>query len=78
VEMKMSSFRVLVGGLEIVGTTGVGSGRQPAQKSDAVAFDVIDRKGEGNTQYLCRDQSFDAAWDFCTRRLAIVAAKRLH
>jgi hypothetical protein len=75
---EMSSFRVLVGRFEIAGTTGAASGRLPARKSDAVTFDVIDRKGEGNTQYLCRDQSFDAAWDFCTRRLAIVAAKRLH
>ncbi|MGF6782058.1 hypothetical protein [Paraburkholderia sp. GAS334] len=74
----MSSFRVLVGRFEIAGTTGAAGGRQPAQKSDAVAFDVIDRKGEGSAQYLCRDQPFDAAWDFCTRRIAIVGTARPH
>jgi len=71
----MSSFRVLVGPFEIVGTTGASGGRQPALNSEAVAFDVIDRKYPGSTRYEIRDQTFDAAWDFCTRRLAIVAAK---
>jgi hypothetical protein len=74
----MGSFRVLVGGFAIVGTTGAAGGHQPAPKSEAVAFDVIDRRGMGNTQYLCRDQPFDEAWDFCTRRLAIVATTRPH
>jgi hypothetical protein len=74
----MSSFRVLVGNFAIVGTTGEADGRQPAAKSEAVAFDVIDRRGRGSTTYLCRDQPFDAAWDFCTTRLAIEAARKLH
>jgi hypothetical protein len=77
-EMEMSSFRVLVGDFAIVGTTGPAGGRQPAMKSDAVAYDVIDRTSDANTQYACRDQTFDAAWDFCTRRIAIVAAGRPH
>lgn len=77
-EMDMSSFRVLVGDFAIVGTTGAAGGRQPAMKSDAVAYDVIDRTSAGNKRYACRDQTFDAAWDFCARRIAIVAASRPH
>jgi hypothetical protein len=76
--MEMSSFRVLVGGFAIVGSTGTSGGGQPAMKSDAVAFDVIERNSAGNTQYACRDQTFEAAWDFCTRRIAITAAQKSH
>ncbi|MGQ7932220.1 hypothetical protein [Paraburkholderia sp. D1E] len=69
---------MLVGNFAIVSTTGAASGNQPALKSDAEAYDVIDRRARGNTLYACRDQSFDEAWDFCTRRLAIVAAAGQH
>ncbi|MDE1180767.1 hypothetical protein [Paraburkholderia sp.] len=62
----MSFFQVLVGQFAIVGTTGAEDGRRPADKSRAVAFDVIDR--HDNVTYLCRDQSFDSAWDFCALR----------
>ncbi|NUX57943.1 hypothetical protein [Paraburkholderia youngii] len=72
----MRSFQVLVGGFAIVATNGAEGGRQPVVKSEAVAFDVIDRKATGNTQYASRDQSFDEAWDFCARRLT--AAPRPH
>ncbi|WP_175772998.1 hypothetical protein [Paraburkholderia phenazinium] len=74
----MSSFRVLVGNFAIVGTTGEAGGHQPAVKSEAVAFDVIDRRCSGYTAYLRRDQPFEAAWDFCAARLAIEAARKLH
>lgn len=74
----MSPFRVLVGKFEIVGTTGEADGRQPAVKSEAVVFDVIDRRAPGNTLYVCRDRSFDEAWDLSIRRLAIASASRLH
>ncbi|MGF7137271.1 hypothetical protein P3T40_008784 [Paraburkholderia sp. EB58] len=74
----MSSFRVLVGNFAIAGTTGEADGRQPAVKSKAVAFDVIDRRGCDETTYLCRDQPFEAAWDFCAARLAIEASRKLH
>ncbi|WP_236674471.1 hypothetical protein [Paraburkholderia hospita] len=63
---RMSLFQVLVGKFAIVGTTGAADGRRPADKSRAVAFDVIDRRN--NLTYLCRDQSFDSAWDFCALR----------
>ena len=74
----MSPFRVLVGKFEIVGTTGEADGRQPAVKSEAVAFDVIDRRAPGNTRYVCRDRSFDEAWDLSVWRTAIAAASQLH
>jgi hypothetical protein len=75
-EEKMSSFRVLVGRFEIVGTTGEADGHKPASKSQAVSFDVRDRViGE---EPVCRDPSFDAAWDFCTMRLAALAQRTLH
>jgi hypothetical protein len=77
-ELEMSAFRVIVGGFAIIATNGVAGGRQPVGKSDAVAFDVVDRTAAGNTQYACRDQSFPDAWDFCTRRLALVAAVKPH
>jgi hypothetical protein len=74
----MSAFRVLVGGFAIIATNGAAGGRQPVGKSDAVAFDVLDRTAAGNTRYACRDQSFFDAWDFCTQRLARVAALKPH
>ncbi|WP_454830686.1 hypothetical protein [Paraburkholderia xenovorans] len=74
----MASFQVLVGGFAIVATNGAEGGRQRVGKSEAVAFDVIDRKNRGNMQYACRDQSFVDAWDFCARRLLVTAAPRSH
>ncbi|MGF6472631.1 hypothetical protein GCT19_37940 [Paraburkholderia sp. CNPSo 3155] len=74
----MASFQVLVGSFAIVATNGAAGGRQRVGKSDAVAFDVIDRTAGGNTAYACRDQSFPDAWDFCTRRLLVTAAPRSH
>jgi hypothetical protein len=74
----MSAFRILLGSFAIVATNGVAGGRQPVGKSDAVAFDVIDRTAVGNTHYACRDQTLFDAWDFCTRRLALAAARKPH
>ncbi|SIO72858.1 hypothetical protein SAMN05444172_9345 [Burkholderia sp. GAS332] len=74
----MSSFRVRVGNFEIVGTTGEADGYQPAKKSEAESFDVIDKRTEGGKEYLFRDPSFETAWFFCIRRLAIVAVPRPH
>ncbi|WP_251031457.1 hypothetical protein [Paraburkholderia strydomiana] len=58
----MALFQVLVGGFAIVATNGAEGGRQRVGKSEAVAFDVIDRKDRGNMYYACRDQSFGDAW----------------
>ncbi|TGP40229.1 hypothetical protein EN871_28810 [bacterium M00.F.Ca.ET.228.01.1.1] len=74
----MASFQVLVGGFAIVATNGAEGGRQRVGKSDAVAFDVIDRTARDKTSYACRDQSFVDAWDFCARRLLVTAAPRSH
>lgn len=68
----MRAFRVLVGKFEIIGTSGVVNGRVPASKSDAVAFDVIDRTAGGDdTRYVSRDQSFVAAFDLCVRKALV-------
>ena len=68
----MRAFRVLVGKFEIVGTTGAANGRLPALKSEAVAFDVIDRtSGGGDKQYVSRDQPLDVAFDYCVRKALI-------
>ena len=72
----MDAFRVLVGQYEIVATTGAESGRKPTAKSQAVAFDVIDRTALNEARYACRDQDFWDAWFFCVRRSAITAATR--
>ncbi|BCZ85535.1 hypothetical protein PTKU64_92100 (plasmid) [Paraburkholderia terrae] len=74
----MASFQVLVGGFAIVATNGAAGGRQRVGKSEAVAFDVIDRTAPGNTAYACRDQPFDDAWDFCAHRLLVTATPRPH
>ncbi|MEW6342978.1 MAG: hypothetical protein AB1704_20145 [Pseudomonadota bacterium] len=69
----MRAFRVLVGKFEIVGTTGAANGRLPALKSEAVAFDVIDRtsSGNGDKQYVSRDQPLDVAFDYCVRKALV-------
>jgi hypothetical protein len=69
----MRVIRVLVGKFEIVGTTGAANGRLPALKSKAIAFDVIDRTsgGNGDRQYVSRDQPLDAAFDYCVRRALV-------
>jgi hypothetical protein len=74
----MASFQVLVGGFAIVATNGAEGGRQRVGKSEAVAFDVIDRAAAGNTEYACRDQSFVDAWDFCAHRLLVTVVPRPH
>jgi hypothetical protein len=71
----MSYFQLMVGNrFTIVATNGAANGNQPVCKSDAVAFDVFDRTA---CRTVVRDQPFDAAFDFCTMRLAIVVATPL-
>ena len=60
----MRAFRVLAGKLEIVSTSCLNNSWVPVPKSEAVAFDVIDRTtGGDDTRYVSLDQSFVAAFD---------------
>ena len=71
----MSYFQMMVGNrFTIVATNGAANGNQPVMKSEAVAFDVFDRSV---SRTVAQGQPFDAAFDFCTMRLAIMAAKPL-
>jgi len=68
----MRAFHVFVGKFfEIVGTTGVNHGSLPAVKSEATGFDVIDRRATGSARYVCRDQSFEDAFEICVRRTLV-------
>ncbi|CAB3805067.1 hypothetical protein LMG28688_06101 [Paraburkholderia caffeinitolerans] len=68
----MSFFQMKVGNrFTIVATNGAANGHQPVLKSAATGYDVFDRS---SCQTVCRDQPFDTAFDFCTRRLALVPA----
>ena len=71
----MSFFQMMVGNrFTIVATNGAANGNRPVRKSEAVAFDVFDRNA---CRTVVHGQPFDAAFDFCTMRLAIMAAKPL-
>ena len=72
------AFRVLLGEFEIVATTGVANGSEPTVLSKAEAFDVIDRKREGEDRYVLRDEPFEPAVDFCMAWLAQKATSRKH
>ncbi|WP_175804560.1 hypothetical protein [Burkholderia ambifaria] len=74
----MMAFRMLLGEFEIVATTGAANGGQPTVLSKAQAFDVIDRKCEGEGRYVLRDEPFEPAVDFCMAWLAQRAASRRH
>ncbi|WP_434667716.1 hypothetical protein P5W99_36015 [Paraburkholderia sp. A3BS-1L] len=68
----MSYFQMKVGNkFTIIATNGAANGNQPVLKSDATGFDVFDRS---SCRTVRRDEPFDAAFDFCTRRLALVPA----
>lgn len=69
----MSYFQMKVGNrFTIVATNGAANGHQPVRKSDATGFDVIDRR---ICRTVARDEPFESAFDFCTRRLAVIATK---
>ncbi|MGF7191861.1 hypothetical protein JOE11_004934 [Robbsia andropogonis] len=71
----MSQFCVIISRFAIVGTTGIDNGSQPAGKSEAVAFDVIDRSSM-RTRH--RDLPFWTAWEFCVSQLQAEKLSRLH
>ncbi|WP_321853326.1 hypothetical protein [Paraburkholderia tropica] len=70
----MSYFQMKVGNrFTIVATNGAANGHQPVCKSEATGFDVFDRS---SCRTVVRDEPFEEAFDFCTRRLTVLAAKR--
>ncbi|MFX1814218.1 hypothetical protein PXJ20_26885 [Paraburkholderia sp. A1RI_3L] len=68
---KMSYFQMIVGKRFTIVAT---DGNRPVCKSEAVAFDVFDRNA---CRTVAEGQPFEAAFDFCTARLAIKAARPL-
>lgn len=71
----MSYFQMKVGNrFTIVATNGAKNGHQPVCKSEATGFDVFDRI---SCKTVARDKPFDTAFDFCTRRLAVLSAPRV-
>ncbi|MFP3708496.1 hypothetical protein SB783_31240 [Paraburkholderia sp. SIMBA_009] len=70
----MSFFQMMVGNrFTIVATNGAANGHQPVCKSKATGFDVFDRS---SCKTVVRDEPFEEAFDFCTRRLTVVATAR--
>jgi hypothetical protein len=64
------SFSMIVGRYEIVATSGVGNGSVRVGKSEAQAYDVIDRKRSGHARLEKQGVTLDAAWFYCIRRQA--------
>jgi hypothetical protein len=63
-------FRMIVGRFEIVGTSGVKNGSVRVGKSEALAYDVIDRHQRGNIIPTKVGVDFDDAWFYCVRHQA--------
>jgi hypothetical protein len=64
------SFSMIVGRYEIVATSGVGNGSVRVGKSEAQAYDVIDRKRSGHARLEKQGVTLDTAWFYCIRRQA--------
>jgi hypothetical protein len=64
------SFRMIVGRFEIVATNGAKNGSVPVGKSDAEAYDVVDRKQRSGGNVEQSSVTLDTAWFFCVRRQA--------
>jgi hypothetical protein len=60
-------FRMIVGRFEIVATSGVKNGSVPVGKSEAQAYDVIDRRSTGLITTAKRGVELDDAWTYCVR-----------
>ncbi|WP_250479751.1 MULTISPECIES: hypothetical protein [unclassified Caballeronia] len=63
------SFSMIVGRYEIVATSGVENGSVRVGKSEAEAYDVIDRK-RGHARLEKQGVTLDTAWFYCIRRQA--------
>jgi hypothetical protein len=64
------SFRMIVGRFEIVATSGAENGSVRVGKSEAQAYDVVDRDKLSGSQVERRSVTLDTAWSFCVRRQA--------
>ncbi|MFM0051598.1 hypothetical protein [Caballeronia grimmiae] len=64
------SFSMIVGRYEIVATSGVENGSVRVGKSEAEAYDVIDRKRGGRARLEKQGVTLDTAWFYCIRRQA--------
>lgn len=66
------SFSMIVGRYKIVATSGVENGSARVGKSEAQAYDVIDRGRGGNARIEKQGVTLDTAWFYCIRRQATV------
>ena len=64
------SFSMIVGRYKIVATSGVANGSVRVRKSEAQAYDVIDRGHGGNARVEKQGVTLDTAWFYCMRRQA--------
>lgn len=62
-------FTMIVGRFQIVATSGVKNGSVRAGKSDALAYDVIERH-RGTSRRAKVGVDFDDAWFYCVRHQA--------
>jgi hypothetical protein len=60
-------FKMIVGRFEIVATSGVKNGSVRVGKSEAQAYDVIDRRQTGCVEPEKRGVQLDDAWCYCVR-----------
>jgi len=63
-------FTMIVGRFKIVATSGVNNGSVRVGKSEALAYDVIDRDQQGNARPEKVGVTLDTAWFYCVRRQA--------
>jgi hypothetical protein len=60
-------FKMIVGRFEIVATSGIKNGSVRVGKSEAQAYDVIDRRQVGNVTPEKIGVELDDAWFYCVR-----------
>jgi hypothetical protein len=69
-ELEMSFFRMVMGRFEIVATSGVKNGSVRVPKSEAEAYDVVDRDKRLGVRVAQQGVTLDTAWFYCVRRHA--------
>lgn len=63
-------FTMIVGRFQIVATSGIRNGSVRVGKSEAQAYDVIDRRQTGNARPEKIGVALDDAWAYCVRHQA--------